>query len=97
MTYVQRKFYFPVEMYGDLCLQAKMQGVRITDLLRTYTEQGLRKDVQMKKKNTGGLSRLVRLGKTLRWKGPNNLAKNHTQFAAEAGEADLQRIYDYYR
>ncbi|OGG28948.1 hypothetical protein A2971_04855 [Candidatus Gottesmanbacteria bacterium RIFCSPLOWO2_01_FULL_46_21] len=97
MTYVQRKFYFPEDLYIALSLQAKQEGLRIVDKLRTYTERGLRQDTQAKKSTSGGLAQLVQLGKTLKWKGPKDLARKHTKYAAEAAEADLQRIYDQYR
>lgn len=97
MAYVQRKFYFPEDLYIALSLQAKQEGLRIVDKLRSYTELGLRKDIQAKKRKIGGLSALIALGKTLQWKGPKDLAKNHMKYAAEGAAADLRRIYDQYR
>lgn len=100
MTYVQRKFYFPEDMYAALSLQAKIDRVRITDLLRTYTDRGLRQDQKLKRKNAAtGLLALARIAEHERWgKGaPRDLAKNHTKYALEGAEADLQRIYDQYR
>jgi hypothetical protein len=87
-------------MYAALSLQAKVDRVRITDLLRTYTDRGLRQDRKQKGKNAAtGLLALAKLAEREGWgKGaPKDLAENHTKYAAEAAEADLQRIYDQYR
>jgi hypothetical protein len=97
MPYVQRKFYFPEDLYIALSLQAKQEGLRITDLVRTYVERGVRSDTRKRNRGYDALQELAKLGKKLKWKGPKDLARQHTKYAAQAAEEDLERIYDQYR
>ena len=63
MPYVQRKFYFPEDLYIALSLQAKQEGLRITDLVRTYVERGVRSDTRKRNLGYYALQELAKLGK----------------------------------
>lgn len=100
MPYVQRKFYFPEDLYAALSLQAKKERVRITDLLRTYTERGLRQDSKRQKNNAAAaLLALTHRAKREGWgkKAPRDLGKNHDKYLADILGKDLKRIHDDYR
>lgn len=87
MAYVQRKFYFPQDLYMALQLQAKREGVRIVDKLRTYTARGIQEDTHGKTSpGIGALWDLVKLGERAKWKGPSDLSINHDKYFVEAYE-----------
>lgn len=89
MAYVQRKFYFPEDLYISLSLQAKQEGLRIVDKLRIYTERGLREDRKRKGKNAAaGLLALAKLAEQERWGGDQleEFTKDHDKYFVEAYE-----------
>jgi len=87
MAYVQRKFYFPEDLYIALSLQAKQKKFNITTMLRHYVERGLSED-KRKEKSAGVavLWDLVKLGERAMWKGPSDLSVNHDKYFVEAYE-----------
>lgn len=101
MTYIQRKFYLPEEMYVRLQLLAKASRKTITQILRETVEVGL-KQTQKMRPQKGGAWRLLKLAERAErenWgkNAPSDLAQNHDKYLAEALEKDLKRIHDQYR
>lgn len=87
MAMIQRKFYFPEELYERLQLQAKIERKRITDVLRELVDQGLEeKKEQTKREKKHPLLQLAELGKKYSFKGPKDFAENHDKYFAEAWE-----------
>ena len=87
MPYVQRKFYFPKDLYVALSLKAKAKKINITTMLRHYVERGLKED-RRKEKSAGiaALWNLVKLGEKANWSGPSDLSVNHDRYFVEAYE-----------
>lgn len=85
MTMIQRKFYLPELMYNQLQLFAKRSQKTITQTLREFIEEGIRKG---QKRNAGEgakkLLELARFAKKQRWKGPSDLSVHHDKYFASA-------------
>lgn len=87
MKFVQRKFYIPEDTYAKMSWLAKSEGKTITEVLRGFVEDGLRKK---KKKKNGfrGLLELARRAQEEGWGkgGPSDLVKNHDKYFVEVWE-----------
>lgn len=86
---VQRKFYFPEEMYRELQLLAKSSRKTITQVLRDLVQIGLKK-----KKQRGTayvLLELARMAEKHKLRGPKDLSKNHDKYFVEAWEESKGR------
>ncbi len=98
MAYVQRKFYFPEEMYMELTLAARAARQPITQTLRDVVAQWLAR--RQKTRGSQGARMLLELAKLAErggWKGPRDLAKNHDKYLGRVFVKDLKRIHDQYR
>lgn len=78
---IQRKFYFPEDMYQKMQLQAKIDGKTITDVLRELITIGFK---AKGKKQTGRgakkLYQLSRLAQKEKWTGPSDLSSSHDKY-----------------
>ncbi len=88
MTYVQRKFYLPEEMYSRLQLLAKASRKTITQVLRETVEVGLKR-IQKTHPKKGGAWVLLKLAERAErenWgkNAPHDLSINHDKYFAEA-------------
>ena len=82
---VQRKFYFPEEMYNKLQLRAKVMGTTITDVLRELVEKGLKvKEKGATGRGAQGLLELAEMAERKRWRGPADLAGKHDDYFVKA-------------
>lgn len=87
MAMIQRKFYFPEELYERLQLQAKIERKRITDVLRESLSESLeKKEKKHAEKNKHPLQGLLEIAEKYRFHGPKDLAENHDKYFAEAWE-----------
>lgn len=89
MAMVQRKFYFPEEMYRDLQLLAKSSRKTITQVLRELVQMGLKKNKQ--RGNAYVLLDLARMAEKYKLSGPRDLSKNHDKYFVEAWEESKGR------
>lgn len=80
MSMLQRSFYIPEKLYGELSRQARDRKVPVAELMRHYIERGLKKE---KVKNTKSTKFLLKLGNYKLRGGPKNLAKEHDKFTWE--------------
>lgn len=86
MAMIQRKFYFPEELYERLQLQAKIERKRITDVLRELIAKGLEEKKKHVREKKHPLQGLLEIAEKYRFKGPPDLAENHDKYFAEAWE-----------
>lgn len=89
MPYVQRKFYFPEELYVALQIQARQEGIRIVDKLRRYTERGIQED--RRRKGKSGAAKLLALARRAEREGwgkgaPRDLSIHHNKYFVQAYE-----------
>jgi DNA-binding HxlR family transcriptional regulator len=97
MTMIQRKFYLPEDMYKQLQLLAKTSKQTITDTLRSLVAEGLAQRKQYQKGSASALVELAHMAEQEGWRSDvHDLSMNHDKYAAEAAEADVNRIHDYY-
>lgn len=86
MNMVQRKFYFPVEMYNRLQLLARTKKQTITETLRTVVARGLELE-QQHSGNAHVLLEIARHAEQEGWgSGVSDLAENHDKYFVEAYE-----------
>ncbi len=89
MPYVQRKFYFPEDLYGQLALEARVEKQTITQTLRAIVADGLaRRRQTAKSKGASALLELVNLAEKEGWgkHAPADLSINHDKYFVEAYE-----------
>lgn len=86
MVYIQRKFYFPEEMYTKLSLVAKTRKTTITNVLREFVERGLQSSKNVKHAKGKTLLDIGKQAEKEHWgKGiPSDIAKNHDKYFVEA-------------
>lgn len=71
MNMVQRKFYFPIEMYNRLQQLARVQKQSITETVRELISEGLERKRQQGKGNGAAvLLELARMAEREGWHGP---------------------------
>lgn len=87
MSYIQRKFYLPEDLYNQLSLLAKGKGKNITQMLREILQEGL---IQISKKNesqTGKeLLMIADRAEKEQWGSTEDLAKNHDTYFIDSYE-----------
>lgn len=94
MTMVQRKFYFPEEMYSELQRVARTSKKPITQVLRDFVAKGLQKEKSRKKTNVASvLLDLAREAKEKGWgkNAPKDFSINHDKYFVEAWEKNNRK------
>lgn len=91
---VQRKFYFPEEMYRELQSVASTDKKPITQVLRDFVTKGLKKEKIRRKK--GLASVLLDLAREAKEKGwgknlPKDFSVNHDKYFVEAWEENYRK------
>ena len=91
---IQRKFYFPEEMYRGLQRVARASNKPITQVLRGFVENGLRKEKSRKKTSLAStLLDIAREAREKRWgkNAPKDLSVNHDKYFIEAWEENYRK------
>ena len=91
---IQRKFYFPEEMYSDLQRVARTSKKPITQVLRDFVAKGLKKEKSRKK--IGLASVLLDLAREAKDKGwgknlPKDFSINHDKYFVEVWEENYRK------
>jgi hypothetical protein len=94
MAMVQRKFYFPEEMYRGLQRIARTTKKPVTQVLRDFVANGLKKEKT--KKRIGLASALLDLAREAKKNGwgknlPKDFSINHDKYFVEAWEENYRR------
>lgn len=89
MTYVQRKFYFPEEMYMELTMLARATRQPITQTLRDVVAEGLAR--RRRERGGEGARALLALARRAEREGwgrgaPRDLSTNHDKYFVQAYE-----------
>ncbi len=91
---VMRRLVAKVEPVDNEAKAVRQEAVA---LIEDVTHLADTTSVLPKKNGAQVLLDLAKKAKREGWSGPSDLAENHDKYAAEAAEADLQRIHDDYR
>jgi len=90
---IQRKFYFPEEMYRGLQRVARASKKPVTQVLRDFVANGLKKEKSRKKTSLG--SALLDIAREAKEKGwgknlPKDFSTNHDKYFVEAWEENYK-------
>jgi hypothetical protein len=89
MNMVQRKFYFPIEMYQRLERLARVQKQTITETVRELLREGLERKGQDGTRNGAALLlELAQQAEREGWHGPTDLSERHDEYFVKVWEEE---------